>query len=255
MLDHAKDGGDVSRWRLTVEYDGTPFCGWQRQANGPSVQQALEEAISGFCGEQVTVTGAGRTDTGVHAAGQVAHVDLLREATPATVRDALNHHLRPAPVAVLEAHRVAADFHARFSARARCYRYRILDRPAPPVLQRGFVWWTPRPLAVARMAEAAALLVGRHDFTSFRSTMCGAASPLKTIDALTVRRDGEEVVLDVRARSFLHNQVRIIAGTLARVGQGRWSAADVASALAARDRTRAGPTAPPGGLCLMAVEY
>lgn len=245
----------MSRWRLTVEYDGAPFCGWQRQANGPSVQQALEEAITGFCGEQVTVTGAGRTDTGVHAAGQVVHLDLLREATAATVRDALNHHLRPAPVAVLEALPAAADFHARFSARARRYRYRILDRPAPPVLQRGFVWWTPRPLDVAQMMEAAVLLVGRHDFTSFRSTMCGAASPLKTIDDLTVRRDGEEVVIDVRARSFLHNQVRIIAGTLHRVGQGRWSAADVASALAARDRARAGPTAPPGGLCLMAVEY
>ncbi len=245
----------MRRWRLTIQYDGASFCGWQRQASGPSVQQGLEEAITCFCGEQPAVTGAGRTDAGVHAAGQVAHVDLVREATAATVRDALNYHLRPAPVAVLEALPVADDFHARFSARARRYRYRILDRPAPPILERGFVWWTRRPLDVTRMADAAALLIGRHDFTSFRSAMCGAASPLKTIDALSVRRDGEEVVIDVRARSFLHNQVRIIAGTLERVGQGRWSTADVAAALAARRRERAGPTAPPGGLCLIAVEY
>ncbi|MFO1112355.1 MAG: tRNA pseudouridine(38-40) synthase TruA [Rhodospirillales bacterium] len=245
----------MPRWRLTIEYDGAPFVGWQRQDNGPSVQQAIEEAVLKFCGERAVVTGAGRTDAGVHAAGQVAHLDLIRETTPATVRDALNYHLRPAPVAVIEAAAVTDDFHARFSARGRRYRYRILDRPAPPVLQRGQVWWTPSPLDVARMADAALRLVGRHDFTSFRSTLCGAASPVKTLDVLSVRREGEEVVIEAHARSFLHNQVRIIAGTLKRIGEGKWTAAELTAALQARDRARAGPTAPPHGLCLMAVVY
>ena len=245
----------MPRWRLTIEYDGAPFVGWQRQHNGPSVQQAIEEAILRFCSERAVVTGAGRTDAGVHAAGQVAHVDLIRDAPPATVRDALNYHLRPAPVVVVEAALAADDFHARFSARGRRYRYRILDRPAPPALQRGQVWWTPSALDVAGMADAALLLVGRHDFTSFRSTMCGAASPVKTLDTLSVRREGEEIVIEAHARSFLHNQVRIIAGTLKRIGEGKWTAADMAAALQARDRARAGPTAPPQGLCLMAVAY
>ena len=245
----------MPRWRLTIEYDGAPFVGWQRQDNGPSVQQAIEEAVFRFCGERAVVAGAGRTDAGVHAAGQVAHVDLIRETTPATVRDALNYHLRPAPVAVIEAAAVADDFHARFSARGRRYRYRILDRPAPPALQRGQVWWTPCALDVPGMADAALRLVGRHDFTSFRSIQCGAASPVKTLDVLNVRREGEEVVIEAHARSFLHNQVRIIAGTLKRIGEGKWTAADLTAALKACDRARAGPTAPPHGLCLMAVVY
>ncbi|HYN39060.1 MAG TPA: tRNA pseudouridine(38-40) synthase TruA [Rhodospirillales bacterium] len=245
----------MPRWRLTIEYDGGPFVGWQRQDNGPSVQQAIEDAIFGFCGERVVVHGAGRTDAGVHAAGQVAHADIVRETVPATVRDALNFHLRPAPVAVLEAAVVGDDFHARFSARGRRYRYRILDRPAPPALLAGRVWWTRLPLDVGNMATAATLLVGHHDFTSFRSTMCGAPSAVKTLDALTVRRHDEEIVIEAAARSFLHNQVRIIAGTLKRVGEGKWRVADVADALEACDRTRAGPTAPPCGLYLMAIDY
>ena len=245
----------MPRYRLTLEYDGTPFVGWQRQDNGFSVQQALEDAVFRFCGERVTVHGAGRTDAGVHAAGQVAHLDLQRDWAPATVRDALNFHLKPAPVAVLAAEPAASDFHARFSARIRRYRYRILARPAAPALDRGRVWWVPVPLDPGVMAEAAALLVGHHDFSSFRSTMCQAESPVKTLDALDVTTDGVEIRIDARARSFLHNQVRILAGTLKRVGEGAWTPADVAGALAARDRTRGGPTAPACGLCLLAVGY
>lgn len=245
----------MPRWRLIIEYDGGPFFGWQRQENGPSVQQAIEDAVFRFCGERESVQGAGRTDAGVHAAGQVAHMDLARPFAPATVRDAINFHLRPAPVVVRDAVIVADTFHARFSARNRCYRYRILSRPAPPALERDRVWWTPLPLDVAAMVEAAAMLEGRHDFTSFRSTMCGATSALKTLTTLRVTRTGEEVVIAAEARSFLHNQVRIIAGTLKQVGEGRWTPANVAAALQACDRARAGPTAPAHGLCLTSVEY
>jgi tRNA pseudouridine38-40 synthase len=245
----------LPRYRLTVEYDGGPFVGWQRQDNGPSVQQALEEATFRFCGERTIVHGAGRTDAGVHALGQVAHLDLQKAVAPATVCNALNFHLRPLPVAVLEAAVAPEGFHARFSATERVYRYRILVRPAHPALERGRVWWVPAPLDSDAMSEAASLLVGRHDFTSFRSTMCQAESPLKTLDALVVRRNGAEIRIEAHARSFLHNQVRIIAGTLKRVGEGKWTPADVAAALAARDRARAGPTAPPQGLCLMHVHY
>jgi tRNA pseudouridine38-40 synthase len=245
----------VPRYRLTLEYDGAPFVGWQRQDNGPSVQQAVEQAVRRFCGESVTVHGAGRTDAGVHAAGQVAHLDLQRDWAPATVRDALNFHLRPAPVAVLGAEVVAADFHARFSARVRSYRYRILARPAPPALDRGRVWWVSVPLDRIAMADAAALLVGHHDFTSFRSTACQAENPMKTLDVLDVIVDGVEIRIEARARSFLHNQVRILVGTLKRVGEGAWTPSDVAAALAARCRSRGGPTAPACGLCLMAIGY
>jgi len=245
----------VPRYRLTIEYDGGPFVGWQRQENGLSVQQALEEAILGYSGERAVVHGAGRTDAGVHAAGQVAHVDLARVAPVATVRDAVNFHLRPHPVAVVRADVVDDDFHARFSAKARHYLYRILDRPARPALDRGRVWWVPVPLDVDRMAAAAGALVGRHDFTSFRSTMCRAPSPVKTLDALSVRRCGEEIRIQADARSFLHNQVRIFAGTLKLAGEGKWTTADVADALAARDRARGGPTAPACGLVLVAVDY
>lgn len=253
----AEDGatGGAIRYRLLLEYDGSGFVGWQRQENGPSVQAALERAIRAFSGETVTVTAAGRTDAGVHATGQVVHLDLHRRFPPDTVRDAVNHHLRPDPVAVLAAEEAPPGFHARFDARARHYRYLILNRRAPPVLDRHRVWHLARPLDVAAMAEAAAVLRGRHDFTSFRSVQCQAASPVKTLDLLEVERQGELVVLRAAARSFLHNQVRIMTGTLAQVGLGRWSVAQVRAALAARDRRAGGPTAPPQGLCLVRVEY
>jgi tRNA pseudouridine38-40 synthase len=245
----------MPRYRLTVEYDGSGFAGWQRQDNGPSVQSVLEAAILGFCGEAVTVTGAGRTDAGVHALGQVAHMDLAGSFPPATVRDALNFHLRPAAVVVLEAAMAEPDFHARFSARARAYLYRILDRPARPALDRNRVWWVPRPLDHGAMARATEVLVGRHDFTSFRSSQCQAASALKTLDRLDVIRRDQEIHIRARARSFLHNQVRIMVGSLKLIGEGRWSMADLADALAAMDRTRGGPTAPPSGLYLTEVLY
>jgi tRNA pseudouridine38-40 synthase len=245
----------VPRFRLTIEYDGGPFVGWQYQENGPSVQRALEDAVFRFCGQRTTVYGSGRTDTGVHALGQVAHVDLVRSFAPATIRDALNFHLKPAPIVVLEATQVGDDFHARFSARERVYVYRILNRPSPPAYERGRVWWVPMHLDAERMAQAATILVGHHDFTSFRSTMCQAENPVKTLDALAVKRHGVEILIEAMARSFLHNQVRIITGTLKLVGEGKWSPTDVAAALGARDRTRAGPTAPAHGLCLVSVGY
>lgn len=245
----------MPRYRIVVEYDGAPFVGWQRQDNGPSVQAALEDAIFAFCGERASVFGAGRTDAGVHALGQVAHFDLAREAATKTVRDAINHHLRPAPVVVLAAERAAPAFHARFSALERRYLYRIVNRATPPALLRGRLWWVPVPLDAARMADAAQVLVGHHDFTTFRAAICQARSPLKTIDALDIERHGDEIRLEIRARSFLHHQVRNIAGTLGLVGRGKWSRADLATALAARDRARGGPTAPAHGLYLVAVRY
>ncbi|MGE4219018.1 MAG: tRNA pseudouridine(38-40) synthase TruA [Alphaproteobacteria bacterium] len=245
----------MSRWRLTVEYDGGPFVGWQRQANGLSVQEALETAIHAFCGETVTVHGAGRTDAGVHALGQVAHIDLARPTTARAVRDAINFHLRPHPVAVLEAESTADDFHARFSATGRAYLYRILNRRAPPALDTGRVWPVAAALNAEAMHEAAQFLIGRHDFSSFRAAGCQAESPLRTLDRLDVSRRGEEIHVTAEARSFLHNQVRIMVGTLRAVGEGSWNASDVAIALAACDRTAAGPTAPPDGLYLTRVDY
>ncbi len=245
----------MPRYKLTIEYDGAPFVGWQRQDNGPSIQGALEDAVFAFCGEHVSVHGAGRTDTGVHALGQVVHLDLAGEKPGDTVQAAVNFHLKPNPIVVTRTEIVPADFHARFSATARRYRYLILNRRAPPALDRGRVWHVPVPLDAEAMAEAARLLIGNHDFNSFRSAACQAASPVKTLDQLDVGRDGDLISIDVGARSFLHNQVRILVGTLQLVGRGRWSRSDVADALAARDRTRAGPTAPPQGLCLMAVHY
>jgi len=245
----------MTRYRVTLEYDGAGFVGWQRQENGPSIQAALEDAIAGFCGERVTVHGAGRTDAGVHALGQVAHFDLSKATDAATVREALNAHLRPAPIAVLEAAEADPEFHARFDAVERRYRYRILNRRAPPTLSRGKAWHIAAPLDAAAMHEAARALVGRHDFSSFRAAECQAKSPVKTLDELAVRRDGEEIQIEARARSFLHHQVRNIAGTLKLVGGGKWSRADVEAALAARDRAAAGPTAPPEGLYLVGVGY
>jgi tRNA pseudouridine38-40 synthase len=243
------------RYRLTLEYDGGPFVGWQRQDNGPSVQGALEEAILKLSGETVTVTGAGRTDAGVHALGQVAHFDLEKEFTPDEIRDALNHFLRPAPVAVLESRIVPEEFHARFSATARHYLYRILCRRAPPALERGHVWHVVRELDSDAMHAAAQALIGAHDFTTFRAAECQAKSPLKTLDRLDVSRVGEEIHVNASARSFLHHQVRSMVGSLKLVGEGKWRARDLADALKARDRSRCGPVAPPDGLYLVRVDY
>ncbi len=245
----------MPRYRLTLEYDGRGFVGWQRQASGLSVQQALEEAVAAFCGERVTAVAAGRTDAGVHALAQVAHVDLARDFPPERVMGALNAHLRPHPVAVLEVRRAGPGFHARFSATERRYLYRILNRRAPPALERGRVWHVIRPLDAERMQEAASLLVGRHDFTSFRDSQCQAASPLKTLRRLHVRRCGEIVEIHAAARSFLHHQVRNMVGTLVLVGGGRRPIAWVTEVLAARDRSRAGPTAPAEGLYFAGVGY
>lgn len=243
------------RYRLTLEYDGGPFAGWQRQENGPSVQAALEEAIRKLSGEVVTVTGAGRTDAGVHALAQVAHFDLEKSFTPAKLRDALNHHLRPDPVCVLGAEIAAGEFHARFSAVARHYMYRILNRRAPPVLERGRVWHVARELDSNAMHTGAQALVGQHDFTTFRAAECQAASPVKTLDSLSVRCAGGEIHVEARARSFLHHQMRSIVGSLKLVGEGKWRPRDVAAALEARDRARCGPVAPSEGLYLMRVDY
>lgn len=245
----------MPRYRLTVEYDGGPFAGWQRQDNGPSVQAALEAAIQGLSGENATVTGAGRTDAGVHARGQVAHFDLAKTFDADTIRDALNHYLRPAPVAVVAAAVAPEDFHARFSATARHYRYRIVCRRAPLALDRGRAWHVMRPLDAEAMHDAARHLVGCHDFTTFRAAECQAKTPVKTLDRLDVTRAGEDIFIDASARSFLHNQVRSLVGTLKLVGEGKWCARDVADALAARDRARCGPVAPPEGLYLMRVDY
>ncbi len=245
----------MPRYKLTIEYDGAPFVGWQRQGIGFSVQQALEEAIQAFSGEAVTIGGAGRTDAGVHASGQVAHVDLARDWPEERVREAVNAHLRPHPIAILDARLAPPRFDARFSAIGRRYRYRIVNRRAPLALDQGRAWHVKAPLDLEGMAAAAERLVGHHDFTTFRSAHCQAKSPMRTLDSLTIHRDGEVVTVDTGARSFLHNQVRSMVGTLALVGQGRWTVDDVTAALEARDRTRCGPVAPAGGLCLVAVLY
>ncbi len=245
----------MTRYKLTLEYDGRGFVGWQRQDNGPSVQAALEAAVKRFCGEAVTAHAAGRTDAGVHALAQVAHIDLDKETGADTLRDALNFHVKPAAVAVLAAEAVADDFHARFSATERAYRYRIVNRRAPLALDRGRAWFVPVPLDAAAMGEAARALLGKHDFTSFRAGECQAKSPVKTLDALEVSRDGDEIRIEARALSFLHHQVRNMAGTLKLVGEGKWDRTDMERALAARDREAAGPTAPADGLYLVAVRY
>lgn len=250
----------MPRYRLLLEYDGGSFAGWQRQENAPSVQGAVEAAVLAFSGERVHVQGAGRTDAGVHAAGQVAHFDLERAFPIERVLGALNAHLRPAPIAVLSATEVEPAFHARFSATGRRYRYRICDRRAPPALEAGRVWWVPVPLDLTAMSIAAAPLIGRHDFSSFRATECQAKSPVKTLDELTVHRALSpfglpEVQVEAAARSFLHHQVRNLVGSLVQVGRGTWPPDRIAEALAARDRSAAGPTAPPEGLCLVSVSY
>mgnify|MGYP005993213545 FL=1 len=245
----------MQRWKLTIEYNGGPFVGWQRQPNGPTIQAALEAAVFAFCGEDAGVQGAGRTDTGVHALAQVAHVDIARQTTARTVRDAINQHLKPNPIAVTHVEAVTEDFHARFSATGRAYLYRILNRRAPAALDIGRVWPVPRDLDVDAMHAAAQRLVGLHDFTSFRAAECQAASPVKTLDRLDVSRIGQEIHIVAEARSFLHHQIRNFAGTLERVGRGKWTPDDVTDILNAKDRAVAGPTAPPQGLYLTRVQY
>ena len=245
----------MPRYRLTLEYDGAPFVGWQRQDNGPSVQGALEDAIEKLSGERVTVTGSGRTDAGVHALGQVAHFDLVKTFEPGKVRDALNYHLRPNPVVVLDADAVDSEFHARFSARSRHYLFRILNRRSPPALETGKVWHVSHKLDAEAMHAAAQVFVGQHDFTTFRAAECQAQSPVKTLDRLDVSRRADEIHIEASARSFLHHQIRSFAGTLKLVGEGKWTPRDVADALAAKDRTRCGPVSPPDGLYLVRVDY
>jgi tRNA pseudouridine38-40 synthase len=245
----------MPRYRVTLEYDGTPFVGWQVQALGRSVQGCLTEAIGKFCGETVQLKGAGRTDAGVHALGQVAHFDLEREWPPETVRAAVNFHLKPDAIVVLDCAIATPEFDARFSAVKRHYRYRILARPAPPALDSDRVWWVPQSLCAESMRAAAGVLVGRHDFTTFRAAGCQAKSPVKTLDRLDVQVAGSEIVIEASARSFLHNQVRSMVGSLKLVGEGKWSAADLASALAAKDRAQCGPVAPARGLYLVRVDY
>jgi tRNA pseudouridine38-40 synthase len=245
----------MKRYKLTLEYDGSGFWGWQRLAAGPSVQEALETAFAKFCGHAVEVAGAGRTDSGVHALGQVAHVDLERDWHPHKIRDALNWHLKPQKVQALTVEEVPPGFHARFSAVHRAYLFRICDRPARPVIDWGRVWHVNHRLDVDAMRAAAALLVGHHDFSSFRAGDCQAKSPMKTLDRFDIAREGDEVVARVEARSFLHHQVRNMMGTVKLAGAGAWTPADVGKALAARDRRAAGPTAPPEGLYLVRVDY
>jgi tRNA pseudouridine38-40 synthase len=245
----------MPRYKLTIEYDGTPFVGWQAQSNGASVQAAITAAIAAFSGEHAAVQGAGRTDAGVHALGQVAHVDLVKDWDGDTVRDAVNFHLRPQPIAVLTAEQALDSFDARFSAIKRHYLYRLSNRRADLTLEQNRVWRVPRPLDCAAMQAAAQRLIGRHDFTTFRAAECQAKSPVKTLDRLDVSRDGDDVRVAASARSFLQHQVRSMVGSLIHVGEGKWSADDLAAALAARDRAACGQVAPPHGLYLVRVEY
>jgi tRNA pseudouridine38-40 synthase len=245
----------MPRYKLTLEYDGTPFVGWQMQENGPSVQGRLAQVIKAFSGEESVPRGAGRTDAGVHARGQVAHMDLAKDWEPWKVREALNAQIRPDPISVLACEHVADDFDARLSAIARHYLYRIVNRRSPLALDRDRAWQVPQPLDAAAMHEAAQRLVGHHDFTTFRSSECQAFSPVKTLDLLAVARDGEEIAIEASARSFLHHQVRSMVGSLKLVGEGKWTAGELKAALDARTRGACGPVAPPCGLYLARVDY
>lgn len=245
----------MPRFKVTIEYDGTPFSGWQRQKDRMSVQQALEEAIERFSGEVVTTQAAGRTDAGVHALAQVAHFDLSKDWDPFRIREALNYHLRPHPVVIVESEAVPDTFEARFSATARHYEYRILNRRAPAALERNQVWHVPMPLDAAKMHEAAQLILGCHDFSTFRSSECQANSPIRTLDVFAVSGDNEIITVVASARSFLHHQVRSMVGSLKLVGEGKWSPADFRSALDAAQRSRCGAMAPASGLYLTGVDY
>jgi tRNA pseudouridine38-40 synthase len=245
----------MTRFRLTVEFDGRPYMGWQRQAHGPSVQQAIEDAARQVTGEAAAVHAAGRTDAGVHGLAMTAHVDVAKEITPFRLMEALNALMKPQPVAILACETVADDWHARFSCLGRSYLYRIVNRRAPLALEAGRAWRIARPLDEGAMHEAAQALVGLHDFTTFRSAHCQAESPVKTLDRLAVRREGEAVLVEAGARSFLHHQVRSMVGCLAMVGQGQWTAADLKAALEANDRAALGLNAPPDGLYFVAARY
>ncbi len=245
----------MARYKLILEFDGGPFVGWQRQDNGRSIQEALEDAVFKFSGERVTAFSAGRTDAGVHATAMPAHIDLEKSTTPGVVRDALNFHLKPEPVAVLEAVEVADDFHARFSATARRYRYRLVNRRAPLTLDLGRAWRIAPPLDAEAMHAAAQVLVGRHDFTTFRASTCQAETPVKTLSAISAFRRGDDVLIETAARSFLHHQVRSMVGSLVEVGIGRWTAADFEAAFRAADRTRCAQVAPPDGLYFIGADY
>ena len=245
----------MTRWRLTIEYDGGPFMGWQRQDHGPSVQQALEEALLRMTGELKTFTAAGRTDAGVHALAMTAHVDLAKNVTEHRLREGLNALVRPHPVSVLAVDKVPDDWHARFSCIGRRYLYRILNRRAPPALEAGKVWHVPVPLDVEAMQEGASHLIGRHDFTTFRSVHCQSESPVKTLDRLDVVREGDEIRIEAAARSFLHHQVRSMVGCLGLVGRGQWEPDDMRKALEARDRAALGLNAPPQGLYFVEAIY
>lgn len=245
----------MPRYQITIEYDGTPFVGWQQQQSGASVQGAIAAAVTGFSGESVRISGAGRTDSGVHALGQVAHFDLTRTWDAGRIREALNHHLRPDPVAIIACSQVSDTFDARFSATARQYRYRILARRPRPALDHNRVWWVSRALDAEAMIAAAPLLEGHHDFTTFRTAFCQAKSPMKTLDRFRVSQVGEEIHIEASARSFLHSQVRSMVGSLELVGAGKWQPHDLHDALKAADRTACGPVAPAAGLYLVRVEY
>lgn len=245
----------MTRFALTVEYDGRPFMGWQRQPHGPSVQEAIEDAVAAMTGEEVAVHGAGRTDAGVHATAMRAHLDLERTVTPFRLMEGLNALLRPNPVAILACEAVADDWHARFSCVGRRYRYLIVNRRAPLAIEAGLAWRVPAALDAEAMHEAAQLLVGRHDFTTFRSAHCQSESPVKTLDRLDVGREGERITIEAAARSFLHHQVRSMVGCLVLVGRGKWNAADLAAALEARDRAALGHNAPPDGLYFVEARY
>ena len=245
----------MTRFRLTVEFDGRPFMGWQRQAHGPSVQAAIEEAILNITGESIIVHSAGRTDAGVHATAMAAHVDILRDFTPFRLMAAINAVIRPHPVAILACEIVPDDWHARFSCTGRRYRYRIINRRAPLTFDAGLAWRVPAPLDAEAMHRAAQRLIGLHDFTTFRSAHCQSASPVKTLDQLDIRRDGDEILCNVAARSFLHHQVRSMVGCLVMVGEGKWSADDLSAALEAKSRAALGFNAPPDGLYFVGAEY
>ncbi|HLH10717.1 MAG TPA: tRNA pseudouridine(38-40) synthase TruA [Methylovirgula sp.] len=245
----------MPRYKLTIEYDGTDFVGWQRQANGPSIQEAIEAAFAALCGSEIAVRGAGRTDAGVHALGQVAHADLDRDWRADVLRDALNAHLRPRRIAILGAEKAADDFDARFSAVKRHYLYRIINRRAPLTIEATHAWLVKRPLDAAAMHDAAQVLLGKHDFSTFRDAECQAACPVRTLDRLDVAKTGDLIEVRASARSFLHHQVRSMVGSLEHVGAGKWTRADLQAALEACDRARCGVVAPAAGLYLIGVDY